>query len=264
MRTNYLTVLTLLAISSIGFAANEAKIEIQGRSVVLRQFIAFSAKDYGETRMVVLATSQPVTAAQLKKITKKKPTDNYDTELDQAYLKVIYASDGSAQGMGGWALNSSFFSTVEQDGSAKLDSGKISGSLRISEDGTFAKTITMSFENVPIGGLATPASTAPQPLDPPVQPTVNGTFMGNGKNADLKFVSVQKHEEFNGKRAVTIIFSEKDHTKDPKAKINAAFRKHGSALILSVDETGGIFGCEVVHAAPPEVRFLFAGSNLHD
>jgi hypothetical protein len=241
------------------WAANEAKIQIRGQSVVLRQFVAFSTKEYGETRIVVLATSQPVSPAQLKKITKKSTSDNYDSELDQAYLKAVYADDGTAQGIGGWALNTSFFSTLEQDGSAKINAGKITGSVQMVEDGDFAKTITMSFQDVPMGiGLST-ATNSPQPLDPPVQPTVKGTFTGNGKNAELKFISVQKHEEFNGKRAVTIIFTEKDHTKDPKASINAVFGKHGSALLLSVDETGGIFGCEVAHAAHQKSPFTSLG-----
>ena len=259
MRISSFVLVALLIFNAPLQAANEAKIEIKGRSVILRQFLAFSTKEYGEKRLVVLATSQPVTPAQLKKIAKKQPSDNYDTELDQAYLKAVFAEDGSSKGIGGWALNTSFFSSVEQDGSLKLDADKVSGSVRMSDDGTFAKTITMSFQNVPLGGSTAPANNTPQPLDPPVQPTVKGTFTGNGKNAELKFISVVKHEEFNDKRAVTIIMTEKDHTKDPKASINAAFGKHGSALILSVDETGGIFGCEVAHAVHQKSPFSSLG-----
>ena len=52
-----------------------------------------------------------------------------------------------------------------------------------------------------------------------------------------------------------LVFTEKDHSKDKKPDFNAAFGKFGSALIVSLHEDGGIFGCEVVHscAKAPEL-----------
>jgi hypothetical protein len=82
-----------------------------------------------------------------------------------------------------------------------------------------------------------------------MKPSVAGTFKGNGKEAKLAFVSAQWREPFGDKPAVRLIFSEKDHTRDPKADFNAGFGRYGSALIVSLHEDGGIFGCEVAHSA---------------
>jgi hypothetical protein len=45
-----------------------------------------------------------------------------------------------------------------------------------------------------------------------------------------------------------LVFTEKDHSKDNKPDFGAMFGKYGSALIISCDEDGGIFGCQVVHS----------------
>jgi hypothetical protein len=56
-----------------------------------------------------------------------------------------------------------------------------------------------------------------------------------------------------------LVFTEKDHSKDEKPDFNAAFGKFGSALIISLDEDGGIFGCQVVHSAHEKQGFSSIG-----
>jgi hypothetical protein len=56
------------------------------------------------------------------------------------------------------------------------------------------------------------------------------------------------------------VFTEKDHSKDKKPDFNAAFGKFGSALIISLHEDGGIFGCQVVHTAHQKQGFTSIGS----
>jgi hypothetical protein len=79
--------------------------------------------------------------------------------------------------------------------------------------------------------------------------SVSGTFKGNGKEAKIAFVSAQWREPFNDKPGIRLIFTEMDHTRDPKADFNANFGRYGSALVISLFEDGGIFGCEVSHTA---------------
>ena len=80
--------------------------------------------------------------------------------------------------------------------------------------------------------------------------SVSGTFKGNGKGAKIAHVSVQRREPFSDKASLRLVFTEKDHTRDPKADWNASFGRYGSALVISLFEAdGGIFGCEVSHAA---------------
>lgn len=81
------------------------------------------------------------------------------------------------------------------------------------------------------------------------KPSVSGTFKGNGKDAKIAFVSARWGEPFNDKPGIKLILTEKDHTKDPKADFNANFGRYGSALVISLHEDGGIFGCEVSHSA---------------
>jgi hypothetical protein len=109
-----------------------------------------------------------------------------------------------------------------------------------------------------LAGLATAQTTAK--LDPPVKSTVTGKFVGNGKDAAIKFVTVEEHEEFSGKEAITLIFSEKDPAKAKKPSFDAMFGKLGSALVLNVHHDGGIFGCQVAHSAHQKQGFSSIGS----
>lgn len=100
---------------------------------------------------------------------------------------------------------------------------------------------------------------AQTPLDPPVKPTVTGKFIGNGKEAALKFVTVEEREPFSDKQAIALVFTEKDPAKSKKPSFDAMFGKLGSALNLSVDHDGGIFGCEVAHSAHSKQGFSSIG-----
>jgi hypothetical protein len=122
-----------------------------------------------------------------------------------------------------------------------------------------------------VAGSAT--AQTPAKLDPPVKPTVTGKFVGNGKNAATKFVIVEEHEPFGDREAITLLFTEKDPAKSKKPSFDAMFGELGSALKLSVDYDGKIFGCEVAHSAHSKqgftslgiikmVEFKIAGGNV--
>jgi hypothetical protein len=89
----------------------------------------------------------------------------------------------------------------------------------------------------------------------PVKPEASGNFIGNGKTAAIRFVVVQELEPFHGKKSLRLIFTEKDATKAEKPEFDASFGKLGSALLLSVDHDGEIFGCEVAHSAHKKQGF---------
>jgi hypothetical protein len=74
---------------------------------------------------------------------------------------------------------------------------------------------------------------------------VSGKYTGNGKEAKLAFVSSKKSDF--GKDKVTLIFTEKDHSKEKDAETAAMFNKCGSALIITVTPEGKITGCQVCH-----------------
>lgn len=126
----------------------------------------------------------------------------------------------------------------------------LSTSFRLRQ--TFAAFIALSAAGAAIA--QTPAK-----LDPPVKPVVTGKFTGNGKNAAIKFVTVNAREAFSGKEAIELIFSEKDPAASKRPSIDAMFGKLGSALTLSVHHDGGLFGCEVSHSAHSKRGFSSLG-----
>lgn len=251
-------------------AANQGNLNIGGKRAVYKKVLAIRGKSSGENRIIVLATGQTLTADSLKKV-KEKDAEGMDGELDQPYLKAVFLEDGSLQCLAGAGGGSSFMERGSPlEGKATIADGRIRGAVKLSKPGNFGKEVTLNFD-VPIDAEVKVAG--PSKLDPPVKPTVSGKFVGNGKNAAVKFVTVEEHEEFSGKPAITLIFTEKDPATARKPSFDAGFGKLGSALILSVHHDGGIFGCEVAHSAHTKqgfsslgqihmVEFEIAGGNV--
>jgi len=142
------------------------------------------------------------------------------------------------------------------EGQATVAEGRIRGTVKAVRTGDFAKELSLNFD-VPIAAEIKPAG--PAKLDPPVKPSVTEKFVGNGKNAAIKFVTVEEHEAFSGKPAVTLIFTEKDPAGVRKVSFDASFGKLGSALVLNVHHDGGIFGCQVSHSAHTKKGFTSLG-----
>ncbi|MEO5916426.1 MAG: hypothetical protein ABIS50_19475 [Luteolibacter sp.] len=101
--------------------------------------------------------------------------------------------------------------------------------------------------------------TAQTKLDPPVKPAVTGKFIGNGKSAVLKFVIVEERDPFGDENAIGLLFTEKDPSKSKKPSFDAMFGELGSALNLSMNYEGAIFGCEVAHSAHEKKEFTSLG-----
>jgi hypothetical protein len=93
----------------------------------------------------------------------------------------------------------------------------------------------------------------------PDKPTVSGTFLGDGKDGKIAHLVVQTREPFSDQGAIRLVFTEKDPSSSKKPDFDAAFKKLGSALILSVHRDGGIFGCEVAHTAHEKSPFTALG-----
>jgi hypothetical protein len=89
---------------------------------------------------------------------------------------------------------------------------------------------------------------------------VSGKFTGDGKEAKLAFVSAHKSEPLADKPTIKIVFTEKDHSKNPKPWIKAGFGDFGSALVITVYHDGQIVGCEVAHQAHKMPGFSSLGS----
>lgn len=80
--------------------------------------------------------------------------------------------------------------------------------------------------------------------------TVTGRFVGNGKEAQLRFISAYKCKGMMSKEGVVVVMTEKNHAglKDPDADTFSG--KFGSGLAISLDRSNGfIFRCHLIHQA---------------
>jgi hypothetical protein len=91
-------------------------------------------------------------------------------------------------------------------------------------------------------------------------PPVSGKFTGDGKEAKLAYVTAFTGEPLGKKPTIQLVFTEKDHSKDPKPYIKAGFGDYGSALIITVFPDGQIVGCQVAHTAHKRPGFSSIGS----
>jgi hypothetical protein len=88
------------------------------------------------------------------------------------------------------------------------------------------------------------------------QSTISGKFIGNGKGADLKFVTAEDDTPFNDKPAIKLTFTEKD----PATVKGPVFGGElGCMLTLRVHHDGEIFGCQVAHTALKKPSFSSSG-----
>ena len=128
-------------------------------------------------------------------------------------------------------------------------------------EGNFPTGFDVRFDiDVAQGGrIARSAAKKPGPAAN-VKPTVTAIFKGNGKEANLAYVSAHWGEPFGDKPGIALVFTEKDHSKDNKPDFDAAFGKFGSALIISLHEDGEIYGCQVVHSAHKKQGFSSIGN----
>lgn len=125
---------------------------------------------------------------------------------------------------------------------------------RIQSIATILAVIGLSSLALPENAVADPAKP-----DPPAKPAFSGKFVGDGKPAVIKHVTVNERKGFGGKQALTLIFTEKDPKHAENLESDAFFKRFGSALILSVHYDGEIFGCEVAHTAHTKTAFSSSG-----
>ncbi len=107
-----------------------------------------------------------------------------------------------------------------------------------------------------LGAAMLGVSLAQTPSD---KPSVSGTFIGNGKDGNIKHLVVTAREAFNDKGAIKLIFAEKDPSQSKNVDMDVTFNRLGSALMISVFKDGTIFGCVVSHSAHEKSGFTALG-----
>jgi hypothetical protein len=258
-----LTLWGIVVIASSALRAADAptsggELKVGGRAYKLTRIVAYEVERSGEKAIVVLTSDRNLPLGEIKKALVDGEGSDDSLSLSQPYLKLLYSTSGEILMCQAWADNASFSTGADGlAGQLKLNADHVVGSATMPEkpDSQFKRSFALRFD-LPLGLEANPSKS---PTAKVVKPSVSGKFTGNGKPARLAYVTAHRREPFADKPAISVVFTEKDHAKDPRPENNASFGRYGSALILSMDEQGSIFGCEVAHAAHAKKPFSSLG-----
>jgi len=244
-----------------GAKPSEGTLMVQDKNYALTHVLAYETMMDDAERIVVVLSGQAISAEKLKEA-RAEEKDGHDASFNRPYLKLEFTKAGELKR---WSAGAgpSFMNKGPSGVTAELKSkdGRVMGkaSQPNETEGNFRSGFDVHFDVALIGlKEALPPKKKPGPAAN-VKPTVTGLFKGNGKEAKIAYVSAHWGEPFSGKPGMVLVFTEKDHSKDPKPDFNAAFGKFGSALIISVFEDGDIFGCQVVHSAHKKQGFSSTG-----
>jgi len=237
---------------------------LEKKNYPLKQVLAYETTIDNEPATAVVLSGQAVSNEKLKEA-KEAENDGMDGDFTRPFVKLVFKNTGELKywsvAAGGTMLGRR---TGSATGDLKLQDGRVIGkaSQPNETDAIFPNGFDARFDVTLVkAGDSLPASTPKKPGPAAnVKPSVNGIFKGNGKEAKLAYVSANWREPFGDKPSMDLVFTEKDHSKDKKPDLNAAFGRFGSALIISLHDDGEIFGCQVVHSAHQKQGFSSVGS----
>jgi hypothetical protein len=243
--------------------AAEGTLMVGGKNYPLTHALAYETTINEEEVIAVVLSGQAVLTEELKKA-KEGEKEGQDSEFKRPFIKLEFTKIGELKL---WSASAGNTSLGRRGGNAtgelKLQDGRVSGkaSQPNETEGMFPAGFDVHFDVALLrAGESLPATIIKKPGPAAnVKPSVTGVFKGNGKEAKLAHVSAHWREPFNNQPGMVLVFTEREHSKDEKPDFNAAFGKFGSALIISLHEDGGIFGCQVVHTAHEKQGFTSIG-----
>ena len=251
--------------AAVCVAADESK-PIEGTLLVgehtykLAHVVAYETKSGDKETITVLASDRKIPVEKIKVALREGEGSDERLSLRQPHVMVTFRKSGEAVRCKAFADNGSFDMEGEVlTGELKIENGRVRGQSRLATQRSGKLLSGFDFRlNVALGVESTPKPAAKPAA--PVKPLVSGSFNGNGKGAKLAYVSARPGEPFNDQPSIVLVFTEKDHSKEKRPDIKAGFGDFGSALIISLDEDGSIFGCQVAHAAHAKRGFTSLGS----
>jgi len=221
--------------------------------------VAYETNRGNETYISVLASDRKILFDQVQASMKRNAGSDEEVSLNQPFVVIMFRKSGEAVRCRANDEGSGISrSGGLPDCKLKFENGRASGEAKLApgKDATVNSAFDFQWDLA----LDAPATSKPPKPAGPVKPSVSGTFKGNGKPAKLAFISARPGEPFDGHSSILLVFTEKDHSKDPKPDFKAGFGDYGSALVISVFEDGKIFGCQVAHAAHGRMPFSSSGS----
>ena len=229
----------------------------------LAHALAYESATGGEADLTVVLTAAPVSNEKLKKALATEKEGGFG-EFSAPYLKLIFKTTGELKNWSAAGGGTTVGGSSDGAGEFKLQDGRVSGNARaeVVPDALIRKGFDVRFDVALFKkGDELPVSTAKKHGPAAnVKSSLAGDFKGNGKDGHLAYVSARWTEPFADKQGMTLVFSERDHSKDKKPENGAMFGKFGNALIISLHEDGSIYSCQVVHGSMKNKGFSSVGS----
>jgi len=237
---------------------------LEKKTYPLTKAVAFETTIDDEDAIAVVLSGKAIPSEKIKEA-RENDKRSRDTDFGRPFLKLVFKKSGELKhwsaAAGGTMLGRH---SSKASGELQVKDGRVSGkaSQPNETEGTFPSGFDVRFDVALLkAGDTLPATVVKKPGPAAnVKPTVTGVFKGNGKEAQLAFVSARWGEPFSGKAGIVLVFSEKDHSKDKRPDWNVAFGKFGSGLVISLHEDGTIYGCQVAHSAHKHQGFSSTGN----
>jgi hypothetical protein len=245
--------------------AGDGTLMLEDKNYQLMHALAYETTINGEDAIAVVLSGQAISSEDLKKSLQAEKDGGF-ADFKRPFLILDFAKAGQLKfwstAAGGTSIGRR--GAGKATGELKLQDGRVSGKASQPRDteGMFPTAFDVRFDVALLrAGDSLPPTVKKKPGPAAnVKPSVTGVFKGNGKDAKIAFVSAHWREPFSDKPSIVLVFTEKDHSKDKKPDFDAGFGKFGSALIISLDEDGEIFGCQVVHTAHQKQGFSSIGT----
>ena len=241
----------------------EGTLTLSKKTYQLAHVVAYESATGGEPDLTVVLTANAVSNEKLKKALAAEKNGEFG-EFPAPYLKLIFNTTGELKNFTAQGGGTTIAGSSDGTGELKLRDGRVAGKASAPLDTSaivpkgfdvhFDVALHKATDQLPVSAAKKYGPAAN------VKPSVSGTFKGNGKEANLAFVSARWGEPFSGKTGIVLVFTEKDHSKVKRPDIDAMFGKFGSALIISLHEDGELYGCQVIHSAHKKQGFSSIGS----
>ena len=241
----------------------EGTLTLTKKTFQLKNAIAYESTAGDEDQVAVVLSAQPISSEKLKKALATEKEGGFG-EFPQPFLKLMFNNKGELKHWSAVGGGTTVGGSSDGTGELKLQNGHAVGKATATVDPSalIPKGFDVRFDVALLKAGEELAASTPKKSGPAanVRPTVAGTFTGNSKDGKLSYVSARWSEPFDGKAGITLLFTEKDHSKDKKPDTDVMFGKFGNALIISLHEDGSIYSCQVVHSALKNKGFSSSGS----
>jgi hypothetical protein len=226
----------------------------------LTQAVAYESKSDDGATITVVGSDRKIDLGTIKKALQEgKGSDVQSFLSSQPHVMIRLKPSGKPVRGYGWA-ESTYFGFLSDDpvSDLKIEGGRIRGHIRVEVEAFKVKRNFDMRLDIAVGIDGN--SKAESKSAGTTKPSVTGTFKGNGKAAELAYVSARRGEPFADKPTLVIVFTEKDHSREKRPEVKAGFGDFGSALIITAYDNGKIVGCEVAHTAHMKKPFSSIGN----